>query len=86
VKIYYSTLFEEKVQALDYRLKKVLRKKLELMAQDINYPSLRIKKIQGTAHLFEASITRGCRMTWQHYKDGILLRNIGEHDETLKNP
>jgi mRNA interferase RelE/StbE len=25
-------------------------------------------------------------MTWQYYKDGILLRNIGEHDKTLKNP
>ncbi len=26
------------------------------------------------------------RMTWQYYKDDILLRNIGEHDKTLKNP
>ncbi|ERM92946.1 hypothetical protein O163_02630 [Caldanaerobacter subterraneus subsp. yonseiensis KB-1] len=45
-----------------------------------------MKKIQGTENIFEASITMNIRMTWQYCKDGILLRNIGEHDKTLKNP
>jgi hypothetical protein len=26
------------------------------------------------------------RMTWEYFEDGILLRNIGEHDRTLKRP
>jgi len=25
-------------------------------------------------------------MTWSYYEDKILLRTIGEHDKTLKNP
>ena len=28
----------------------------------------------------------GIRMTWQYTDDGVLLRNIGEHDKTFKNP
>ena len=50
------------------------------------HPSLRVKKIQGTNGIFEMTITMGIRMTWEFTEDGILLRNIGEHDKTLKKP
>lgn len=50
------------------------------------HPSLRIKKVQGTNAIFEMTIKMGIRMTWQFNDDGILLRNIGEHDKTLKKP
>lgn len=50
------------------------------------HPSLRIKKVQGTNGIFEMTITMGIRMTWEFTEDGILLRNIGEHDKTLKKP
>jgi hypothetical protein len=33
-----------------------------------------------------STITLGIRMTWQYIENGILLRNIEKHDETLKNP
>lgn len=49
-------------------------------------PSLRIKRIQGTSGIFKMTITMENRMTWEFTEDGILLRNIGEHDKTLKNP
>lgn len=50
------------------------------------HPSLRIKKIQGTNGILEMTITMGIRMTWEFIDDGILLRNIGEHDKTLNKP
>lgn len=84
MKIYYSELFKEKVRLLDEKAKKTLKKKLEIMINNPQHPSLRTKKIQGTSIIFEASITMGYRLTWQYYEDGILLRNIGEHDKTLK--
>ena len=84
--IYYSELFKEKIKLLDKKIKKVLRNKIKLMINNPYHPSLRTKKIQGTLNIFEASITMGYRLTWQYYQDGILLRNIGEHDFTLKNP
>lgn len=86
MKYYYSELFKQKVQTLEPDIKKALKNKLELMEQNPKHPSLRTKKIQGTEALYEASITMSYCMTWQYYNDGILLRNIGEHDKNLKNP
>ncbi len=83
---YYSDLFKEKVEQLHPNVKKVLKNKLELMYQNPKHPSLRTKKIKGSSDIYEASITMNYRMTWQYYNEGILLRNIGEHDKTFQNP
>lgn len=84
--IYYSELFAEKVKDLPLEVRRALKKKLELLIENPRHPSLRTKKIRGQHNIFEASITMDIRMTWQYTEDGILLRNIGEHDKTLKNP
>jgi mRNA-degrading endonuclease RelE of RelBE toxin-antitoxin system len=84
--IYFSDLFLESVEQLSDDVKKALKKKLDIMANNPKHPSLRTKKIKGHENIFEASITMGIRMTWEYFEDGILLRNIGEHDKTLNNP
>jgi len=84
--IYYSQLFVEKTKLLSIEARRALKNKLELMIENPRHPSLRTKKIQGQDNIFEASITMDIRITWQYTEDGILLRNIGEHDRTLKNP
>ena len=84
--VHYTELFEQKVRELPAEIKKALRAKLDLMIKNPRHPSLRVKKIQGQTGIFEASITMSVRMTWQYSEDGILLRNIGEHDQTLKKP
>lgn len=86
MKIRYSQNFLDKVQELSEDVKKALKAKLEIMVQNPRHPSLRTKKIQGQKDIFEASITMDIRMTWQFTNDGIFLRNIGEHDKTLKRP
>ena len=58
---------------------------LLLIESNPQHPSLRTKKIQGTDAIFEASITMGIRVTFQYIKpDTIYLRNVGEHNKTLK--
>jgi len=84
--IYYSELFADKVNQLSKEVRGVLKKKLKLLMENPRHPSLRSKKIRGQDGIFEASITMEIRMTWEYTEDGILLRNIGEHDKTLKNP
>lgn len=87
MKINYSTKFiksfkklsKKDQDAFETQLNKFLDKPIPPF-----HPSLRIKKIQGTNEIFEMTITMGIRMTWQFTDDGILLRNIGEHDKTLK--
>jgi mRNA-degrading endonuclease RelE of RelBE toxin-antitoxin system len=83
--IYYSELFADKARQLPIEVRRALKKKLELLVENPRHPSLRTKKIQGQDSLFEASVTMNIRMTWQYTEEGILLRNIGEHDRTLKN-
>lgn len=84
--VYYTELFEQKVRELPLEIKKALRAKLDLMIENPRHPSLRVKKIKGQTGIFEASITMSVRLTWQYSEEGILLRNIGEHDQTLKKP
>lgn len=86
MKIEYSENFKRAVFALNESDKKQLKKKLKLMLINPRHPSLRSKKIQGTVDIFEASINMNIRITWQYTKNGILLRNIEEHNKTLKNP
>ncbi|MDR3565583.1 MAG: cytotoxin [Negativicutes bacterium] len=64
-----------------------VEKFLRLIEEDPRHPSLRIKKIQGTTDIFEASVNMSVRVSFQYAKpDTVYLRNIGEHDMTLKRP
>ncbi|HUJ69782.1 MAG TPA: hypothetical protein VLW86_09675 [Syntrophorhabdales bacterium] len=84
--IYFSDLFLQSVKELPEDVKRALKKKLDIMADNPRHPSLRTKKIKGREGIFEATISMGVRMTWEYFEDGILLRNIGGHDRTLKRP
>ena len=86
MRIYYSELLTQKVAAQDEKVKKILKKKLMLLIENPRHSSLRVKKIQGQKNIFEASITMSIRITWQYYGEGLLLRNLGEHDKTLGRP
>lgn len=86
MKIQYSENFIAGIQSLSMEAKKALRQKLGIMLQNPRHPSLRTKKIQGRNGILEASITMSIRITWEYTEDGIFLRNIGEHDKTLKSP
>lgn len=81
-----SDRFKNNYAKLNDEIKKKVKAKLKLMSENPMHPSLRTKRVQGTENIFEASINMNVRMTWQYVESGILLRNVGEHDETLKNP
>ena len=55
--------------------------------EDPRHPSLGLKRIQGgRERLWEARASDALRFTFEWIEGGILLRNVGAHDETLKNP
>jgi len=66
--------------------KDLARKALKNLTTDLRYPALRVKKIQGVEHIWEARVSRSVRMTFEIQGDTIILRNIGRHDETLERP
>ena len=49
------------------------------------HPSLRVKGVQGKKGIYEMTVTMDIRATFEYTEDGMLFRNIGDHDETLKN-
>ena len=77
--------FEKAFAKLPLDVKQTTYNKLELFYKNPLHPSLRVKKIQGTAHIFEMSITMNYRLTFEDAPHELFLRNIGTHD-ILKNP
>ncbi len=63
-----------------------VKKTLRLLVANLRHPSLRVKRMQGTDHIWEASASLSIRLTFEMHGDLIVLRNVGAHDETLKKP
>lgn len=78
--------FKKSWDKLNGEEKALARKAMVRLVTNMHYPSLRVKKIQGTRDIWEARASRSWRITFQLIADEIVLRNIGKHDETLENP
>ncbi|MEK7281058.1 MAG: hypothetical protein AAB037_01740 [Chloroflexota bacterium] len=86
MKITRTTRFKKAWKELGEEEKGLARKALRNLATDLQYPALRVKKMRGVEHIWEARVSRSLRMTFQIEEDTIVLRNIGCHDETLERP
>lgn len=84
MRIIRTARFKKAWKQLSEREKDLVRKALKNLATDLGYPALRVKKMQGTEHIWEARVSRSLRMTFQIEGNTIILRNIGRHDETLE--
>lgn len=76
--------FRRMYKKLDFNQQNNIKKALKLMTDNINHPSLRVKRVQGTNGIWEASATMDLRITFEWENDLIILRNCGEHDATIK--
>ena len=86
VKIARTARFKKAWQELTQEEKELGRKALRNLVTDLGYPALRVKKMQGTGHIWEARVSRSLRVTFEQVGDTLVLRNIGRHDETLERP
>jgi mRNA interferase RelE/StbE len=86
MKIARTARFKKAWQELTEDEKESGRKALRKLASDLGYPALRVKKMQGTVHIWEARVSRSLRLTFEVKGDTLVLRNIGRHDETLERP
>ena len=78
--------FAEAYRSLQQDIRLKVDKTLRLLAADPRHPSLHLKKIEGTAGIWEARVDRQHRMTLEIAEGYYLLRNVGKHDETLGKP
>ena len=86
MKVTRTARFKKAWQELTQEEKELGRKGLRNLATDLGYPALRVKKMQGTGHIWEARVSRSLRVTFQLEGDTLVLCNIGRHDETLERP
>ena len=82
----FTRRFKKAYQRLPMPVQNKVKKALRLLDENPHYPSLRIKRIQGTDKLYEGRIDRKYRFSFEFDGEDILLRNVDNHDECLKNP
>lgn len=81
-----TTRFKRAAKKLTGMDRDRLAKALTLYEADPAHPSLGIKRVQGTKGIWEGRVSDAIRFTFEKIDDGILLRNVGAHDATLKHP
>jgi mRNA-degrading endonuclease RelE of RelBE toxin-antitoxin system len=76
----FTKKFKKEYKVLPEEIQKKFDKKLSIFLTDPTYPSLRIKRIQGTKNVWEGSITMKYRFTFEIINDEVIFRTIGTHD------
>ena len=85
LQITYSDRFRKHYKTLSDQEKQQFQNKLRLFAENPMHPSLRTKRIQGTANLFEFSVNMDIRVIWFYEGDSlVVLIDVGHHD-VLRN-
>jgi mRNA-degrading endonuclease RelE of RelBE toxin-antitoxin system len=76
----FSKQFKKGYNNLPKEIQKAFDQKLALFLNDTAHPSLRVKRIQGTKHRWEGSVTKHYRFTFEFIENKVLFRTIGTHD------
>ena len=86
MRLEYTDRFQRAYNDLTDQDAERVKKALRLLAENPRHPSLRVKRMQGTDQIWEASASLSIRLTFEMHGELIVLRNVGAHDETLKRP
>lgn len=86
MRLQYTERFKRAFAALTDQDASRVEKALRLLANDARYPGLRVKRVQGTDGIWEARASDALRITFEMRDDTLILRMVGAHDSTLKNP
>jgi mRNA-degrading endonuclease RelE of RelBE toxin-antitoxin system len=78
--------FRRAYRSLSPQDRKRVQKALLLMSEDLRYPGLRVRRVQGTGGIWEARASRSLRITFEVEGEDLILRNVGHHDDTLRKP
>ena len=72
------------------QLPKVIQRKVDkaltLLNTDFRHPGLRSHPIESAPGIIEAYVDRKYRMTFERRGDTLIMRNVDNHDECLRQP
>lgn len=78
--------FKRAYRKLEPTEQELVKKALLQLAADRSHPGLRVKRMQGTDGVWEMRAGRDIRITFEIGDDVYILRNVGHHDVTLRQP
>lgn len=78
--------FAERYAQLPAPIQRKVDKTMALLDTDYRHPGLRSHSIQGLSGIFEAYVDHKYRLTFERQGELLILRNVDNHDECLKNP
>ncbi len=84
--IQHTERFVKQYERLPKTIQRKVDKALRLLDVDFRHPGLRSHPVEGTEAIFEAYVDAKYRMTFQRHGGVLLMRNVDNHDECLKNP
>jgi len=87
----FTPRFKRAYVKLPEKTRTLFGDKMHQFLDDWRHPSFRVKKIQGTETVWEASLNMSIRFTFEFSKDQdgtaiCILLNIGDHDHVLRPP
>jgi mRNA-degrading endonuclease RelE of RelBE toxin-antitoxin system len=86
VPIQFTERFRNAYLALPPAIQRKADKTLVLLDANPRHPSLQTKPVRGAPGIYEARVDQRYRLTYERRGDVFVLRNVGGHDSTLKNP
>jgi hypothetical protein len=82
----YTTRFRFQYARLPLEIQRKVDKAVDILDIDFRYPGLRSHPLKGYEGIYEAYVDDKYRMTYERRADVLVMRNIDNHDECLKNP
>lgn len=84
MKLVFTKPFVKDYEKLPKNIQDNVDRKLKFLLRDIQYPSLRVKKVRGyDDDVWEGSITMKYRFFFRITEDKYILLRVGTHSELL---
>ncbi len=84
--IRFTERFVKQYERLPKTVQRKADKALRLLDKDFRHPGLRSHPVEGVREIFEAYVDAKYRMTFERHGNVLIMRNVDNHDECLKNP
>jgi len=82
----WTSRFERAYRALSSEHQAAVDAHLKMLERNWRHPYLRAQRLPGASRIWYIRISRDVRLTFEPARGGILLRNVGHHDATLRSP
>jgi hypothetical protein len=82
----FTDRFIQNYENLPEAIRRKVDKTILILDTDFRYPGLHSHPVQGVLGIYEAYVDRKYRLTFNRDGENIILRNVDNHDDYLKNP